>query len=59
MDLRGNPVWLEAVQDLGTAHFRLNQLALVNPGEYFVFDLDTKQIVVSLVSTNEEAPAIR
>jgi hypothetical protein len=49
----------EAVQDLGTARFRLNQLALVNPGEYFVFDLDTKRIVVSLVSTNEESPAIR
>jgi hypothetical protein len=39
--------------------FVLNQLASVNPGDYFVFDLDTKRIVVSLVSTNGEAPAIR
>jgi hypothetical protein len=58
-DFRGNPVWLEAVQDLGTARFRLNQLASANPGEYFVFDLSTKRVVVSLASTNDELHAIR
>jgi hypothetical protein len=52
-------VWLEAVQDLGTARFRLNQLASANPGEYFVFDLSAKQVVVSLVSTNDELHAMR
>jgi len=58
-DFRGNHVWLEAVQDLGTARFRLNQLASANPGEYFVFDLSAKQVVVSLVSTNDELHAMR
>jgi hypothetical protein len=53
-DVRGNPVWLEAVGDLETAHLRLSQLASVNPGEYFIFDLRTQQIVGSLVSTSEQ-----
>ena len=48
-DARGNPVWLDCVTDLETAGFRLNQLALVIPGEYFVFDQRTRQIVASLV----------
>ena len=48
-DVRGNPVWLDCVTDLETARFRLNQLALVSPGEYFVFDQRTHQIVASLV----------
>jgi hypothetical protein len=49
----------EAVEDLGTARFRLSQLASAGPGEYFIFDLGTKQVMVSLVSTNEESHAIR
>ena len=52
-DLGGNPVWLEALADLEAARFRLNQLASASPGEYFVFDLRTKQILVCLMSTNE------
>jgi hypothetical protein len=48
-DVRGNPVWLDCVADLETARFRLNQLALVSSGEYFVFDQRTHQIVASLV----------
>jgi hypothetical protein len=48
-DVRGNPVWLDCVKDLETARFRLNELASVIPGEYFVFDQRTRQIVVSLV----------
>jgi hypothetical protein len=47
----------EAVADLEIARFRLSQLASANPGEYFVFDLRTKQVPVSLVSTNEELHA--
>jgi hypothetical protein len=46
-DLRGN-VWLDCARDLETARFRMDQLALVSPGEYFVFDQRTRQIVASL-----------
>jgi hypothetical protein len=48
-DVGGNPVWLDCVKDLETARFRLNELASVIPGEYFVFDQRTHQIVASLV----------
>jgi hypothetical protein len=53
-DADGNPVWLEAVADLKTARCRLVELASANPGEYFMFDLRSEQIVVSLVSASEE-----
>jgi hypothetical protein len=49
----------EAVQQLGTARFPLNQLAPASPGEYFVFGLDTKQVVVGLSSMYETLYAIR
>ena len=55
----GIPCGFEAVADLETARFRLGQLASANPGEYFVFDLAGKHILVSLVSTDEELHAIR
>jgi hypothetical protein len=48
-DSRGNPVWLDCVTDLEAARSRLNELASVAPGEYFVFDQRTHQIVASLV----------
>jgi len=48
-DVQGNPVWLDCVKDLETARFRMGRLALVSPGEYFVFDQRTHQIVASLV----------
>ena len=51
-DVRGNPVWLDCVKDLETARFRLNELASAIPGEYFVFDQRTHQIVASLVQLN-------
>jgi hypothetical protein len=47
-DIRGNPVWIDAVDDLETARFRLSQLATVIPGEYFAFDQRTHQIVARL-----------
>jgi hypothetical protein len=53
-DARGNPVWLDAVADFEAARIRLTQLASVNPGEYFIFNLSTQQIVTRLVSTIEE-----
>jgi hypothetical protein len=49
-DLQGNPVWVDAVGDLEDAQRRVNQLASVFPGEYFVFDQGTRQIVVRLGS---------
>jgi len=54
-DARGNPVWLEAVADLETARRRLIELASTNPGEYFMFDLRSEKIVVSLVSASDES----
>jgi hypothetical protein len=48
----------EAVADLKTARLRLNQLASADPGEYFLFDLGSKQVLVGLVSTSEELHAI-
>ena len=53
-DTRGNPVWLDAVADLQTARLRLSQLASVLPGEYFVFDPRTHQIVDTLVRLNSD-----
>jgi hypothetical protein len=54
----GIPCGFEAVADLEIARLRLNRLASADPGEYFVFDLGSKQVLVSLVSTNEELHAI-
>jgi len=54
----GIPCGFEAVADLETARLRLSQLASADPGEYFVFDLGSKQVLVSLVSANEELHTI-
>jgi hypothetical protein len=53
-DVRGNPVWIDAVEDLEVARFRLSQLASVLPGEYFVFDQRTRRIVVSVPSLSPD-----
>jgi hypothetical protein len=47
-DAHGSPIWIDAVQDLADARHRLSQLALVLPGEYFVFDHRTRSIVTSI-----------
>ena len=47
-DRRGKPVLLAVVADLETARFRLSQLASLMPGEYFVFDPRTHQIVAAM-----------
>jgi hypothetical protein len=47
-DRRGNPVWVDAVEDLERARLRVNRLTSAIPGEYFVFDQRTRQIVVRL-----------
>jgi hypothetical protein len=54
----GNPVWLDALADFDAARIRLTQLASVNPGEYFIFNLRTRQVVTSLVSVCEGTTAI-
>jgi hypothetical protein len=55
----GIPCGFEAAADLETARLRLSQLASADPGEYFLFDLGSKRILVSLVSTHEELHATR
>ena len=50
-DRRGMPILLGIVGDLETARLRLRQLASVTPGEYFVFDTRTHQIVAALESS--------
>jgi hypothetical protein len=42
-----------------SARLRLTQLASVNSGEYFIFDLRAKQIVGSVESTKEEVTQTR
>jgi hypothetical protein len=44
----GGFIWLEAVSDLQTARARLQQLFAVIPGECFVFDQSSQQIVAKL-----------
>jgi hypothetical protein len=46
-DRRGNHVLLAVVGDLEGARLRLSQLASLVPGEYFVFDPRTQQIVAA------------
>jgi hypothetical protein len=43
----GKPVVLAAVEDLETARLRLSQFASLKPGEYFVFNPRTQQIVAA------------
>jgi hypothetical protein len=50
-DVLGNPIWVEAVQDLRKATARIEELALHSPGEYLVFNQQTSQIVPALVGS--------
>ena len=54
-DRRGKPVLLAVVADLETARFRLSQLASLMPGEYFVFDPRTQQIVAAMEQSPRHA----
>ena len=47
--VQGDPVWIDSVEDWGTAQLRLNQLVSELPGEYFVFDQRTNRIVANVV----------
>jgi hypothetical protein len=44
----GNFIWIEAAQDLQVARARLQELCARAPGEYFVFDQKSQQIVAKL-----------
>jgi hypothetical protein len=46
-DVLGYPIWVEAVEDLLKASVRIEELALQSPGEYFVFNQQTSQIVTT------------
>ena len=41
----GEPVWVEAVQGLEVAKSRLQELATVRPGDYYIYDLGHERIV--------------
>jgi hypothetical protein len=44
----GSFVWIEAASDVNVAEQRLSQLVSISPGEYFVFDQRTQQIVARI-----------
>jgi hypothetical protein len=47
----GSFIWLEAAAELGHAKDRLQQLYATVPGEYFVFDQKSQQIVAKISSS--------
>jgi hypothetical protein len=46
----GGFVWIEASNDVRVAEERISYLAKTNPGEYFVFDQRTQQIVAKVAT---------
>jgi hypothetical protein len=44
----GSFVWIEAASDMHVARERISQLAGVAPGEYFVFDQRSQEIVAKI-----------
>jgi hypothetical protein len=44
----GSFIWLESAPDLAAAQARMRELSVESPGEYFVFDQNTQQIVAKL-----------
>jgi hypothetical protein len=46
----GSFIWMEAAHDLETAKARLEDLLDAAPGEYFVFDQRSQEIVAKLTS---------
>ena len=53
----GGFVWIEAANDLPAAAQRISQLADAEPGEYFVFDQRSQQIVSKVANTADELSA--
>jgi hypothetical protein len=46
----GGLVWIEAAADVQVAEARVAQLAHTQPGEYFVFDQRSQQIVAKVAT---------
>ncbi|HEY4817363.1 MAG TPA: hypothetical protein VIH67_08020 [Candidatus Acidoferrum sp.] len=46
----GSFVWIEAASDMQEAEQRLSRLASTDPGEYFVFDQRSQQIVAKIAN---------
>jgi hypothetical protein len=44
----GGFVWIEAASDVRVAEERISRMAEKDPGEYFVFDQRTQQIVAKV-----------
>jgi len=40
-----NMVWLEVVEELGTALDRMKELATIKPGSYFIFCRETQRFI--------------
>ena len=40
-----NAVWLEVVEELGTALNRIKELATIKPGAYFIFCRETQRFI--------------
>ena len=51
----GSFLWMEAVVDLDGAKARLQELIAVAPGEYFVFDQRSQEIVAKLAPRTSNA----
>jgi hypothetical protein len=47
----GSFIWVEAAAELSLAKDRLQQLYSATPGEYFVFDQKSQQIVAKIASS--------
>lgn len=47
----GSFIWVEVVSELSHAKDRLQQLYSTTPGEYFVFDQKSQQIVAKISSS--------
>jgi hypothetical protein len=47
----GSFIWVETASELAHAKDRLQQLYAATPGEYFVFDQKSQQIVAKIAST--------
>ena len=44
----GSFVWIEAISDVRLAEKRISELAGAEPGEYFVFDQTSQQVVAKV-----------
>lgn len=49
--------WLESAPELSTARSRVEELLSFWPGEYQIFDLETKQVVFTSSSDSTSWPA--